>query len=113
MGKGLFGRLQSEIDAREKSPGLSMTDILDLEEPLAGLVNWMMRQQQVDLPGVMAFLGQDEAQAKAFMQQLLEKGFVREIDKEGVCYYRVRLAPKKVGRLSDGLWNAIDKKVEE
>ncbi len=113
MGKGLFGRLQSEIDAREKSPGLSMADILDLQEPLAGLVNWMMRQQQVDLPGVMAFLGQDEQQAHAFMQQLLDKGFIREVDKGGVCYYRVRLAPKKVNRLSEGLWNAIDKKVEE
>ncbi len=113
MGKGLFGRLQNEIEAREKSPGLSMADILDLQEPLAGLVNWMMRQQQVDLPAIMAFLGQDEKQAHIFMQQLLDKGFVREIEKGGNCYYRVRLAPKKVNKMSDGLWNAIDKKVED
>ncbi len=113
MGKGLFGRLQNELEAREKSPGLSMVDILELEEPLAGLINWMMRQTQVDLPGVMAFLGQDEKQARAFMQQLLDKGFVRIVEKEGDCYYRVRLAPKKVPKLSEGIWNAIDKKVEE
>ena len=43
MGKGLFGRLQNEIEAREKSPGLSMADILDLEEPLAGPVNMGVR----------------------------------------------------------------------
>ncbi len=113
MGKGLFGRLQNELDAREKSPGLNMGDILELQEPLAGLVNWMMRQDQVELPAIMAFLKQDEASARSFMQQLLDKGFVREIERGGKTCYRIRLAPKRGGKLSDGLWNAIDKKVEE
>ncbi|MGB8644348.1 MAG: hypothetical protein WCF84_03875 [Anaerolineae bacterium] len=113
MGKGLFGRLQGELDAREKSPGLSMGDILELQEPLSGLVNWMMRQQQVDLPGVMAFLHQDEDSARSFIKQLMDKGFVREIEKDGATFYRVRLAPKKGGKLSDGLWNTIDKKVQD
>ncbi len=113
MGKGLFGRLQGELDAREKSPGLSMGDILELEEPLSGLVNWMMRQQQVSLEGIQGFLKQDQATAQKLLQELIDKGFVREIEKGGVTYYRIRLAPKKAGRLSEGLWNALDKKVEE
>ena len=113
MGKGSFDRLQNEIEAREKSPGLSMADILNLQEPLAGLVNWMMRQPQIDLPGVMAFLEQNETQAQALMQQLVDKGFLTEIEKGGAHYYRVRLASKKVGKLSDGVWNSMDKKAEE
>lgn len=112
MGKGLFDRVQGELEARQKSPGLSMSDLLTLPEPLSGLLNWMMRQEQVALADVVAFLGQDEAHTRALLADLLDKGFIREIEIRGVTQYRVRLAPKRGRALPANLWEALDEKVE-
>lgn len=49
MDKGLFNRLQGELEAREKSPGLNMSDLLALPEPQSGLLRWMVRKGQVGL----------------------------------------------------------------
>ncbi len=113
MGKGLFGRVQSELDAREKTPGLTMADILDLPESLRGLVNWMIRQDQVELAQVAQYLGQDEAGARSMIATLLEKGFVREIQVTGCTFYRVRLAPKKKREMPSDVWRALDGKLDK
>lgn len=44
MGEGLFGRLEQELEARDKAAGLSMADILSLPDTLRALVNWMLRK---------------------------------------------------------------------
>ncbi len=113
MGKGLFGRVQSELDAREKTPGLSMADILDLPESLRGLVNWMMRQDQVELSQVAQYLGQDAVGARGMLATLLEKGFVRELDIKGSVYYRIRLAPTRKRDLPPDVWQALDGKLDK
>ncbi len=107
---GLFGRLQDEMNAREVSPGLTMSDILTMPDSLSRLINWMMRQGQVDLPAVAGFMGEDERNAKSMLTNLMAKGFVREIDLHGSTLYRVRLAPKKARKMPSNLWNAIEDK---
>jgi len=57
MGKGLFDRLQGELEAREKLPGLVVSDLLTLPEALRDLLNWMIRHDQVALADVTDFLG--------------------------------------------------------
>ncbi len=110
---GLFGRLQGEINAREISPGLSMSDILAMPETLGRLVNWMMRQGQVDLPGVAGFLGQDENAANKTLKSLIAKGFVRELDIRGSTFYRIRLAPKRARKSTSDIWKALEDKAPE
>ena len=56
MGSGLFGRLEQELDAREKTPGLSMGDIISLPDGLRRLVNWMIRERQVEAEAAAAFI---------------------------------------------------------
>ncbi len=109
---GLFNRLQGELDAREQSPGLRMSDLLTLPEPLAGLLNWMIRQVQVGLDDVAAFLQRDEEEARTVLAGLREKGFVREIEMRGMTTYRVRLAPKRGRKMPADLWQALDDRVE-
>lgn len=113
MGKGLFGRVQSELKAREKTPGLSMADILELPESLRHLVNWLMRQDQVELRQISEYLGQNEKVARDMLTVLLDKGFVREIDIKGCVYYRIRLAPKKKKDMPSSVWGALDEKMEK
>lgn len=109
---GLFNRLQGELEARERSPGLRMSDLLTLPEPQSGILKWMLRQERVSFADLVAFLGQDEAHARAIVADLCEKGFVREIEIRGVLEYRVRLAPKRGRSMPADLWQALSDKVE-
>ncbi len=112
MEKGLFNRLQGELEAREQSEGLKMSDLLELSEPLSGLLNWMMRRGQVTFADVTAFLGEDEARTRTILAALRDKGFVREIEIRGLTQYRVRLAPKRGRALPSNLWQALAEKIE-
>lgn len=109
---GLYNRLQGELEARQKSPGLRMSDLLALPDPIGNLLNWMIRQQQVGLAEVAAFLKQDEECAHTVLVDLRDQGFVREIEMRGVTTYRVRLAPKRGKTMPADLWQALDDKVE-
>ena len=113
MGKGLFGRVQAEVKAREKTLGLSVADILDMPDPPRNLINWMMRQVEVTLPQAATHLGKDETNARAMLTSLMEKGFVREIDIKGDLRYRVRLAPKRKSALPSNLWRVLDDKTRD
>lgn len=113
MSGGLFNRVQGELEAREKSPGLTMADLLTLPEHQADLLNWMMRQAEIPLVEVAAFLGQDEEQARAILTNLIQRGFVREIEMRDVTTYRVRLAPRRGRHMPLNLWQALEDKVEE
>ena len=113
MDKGLYNRLQGELEAREKSPGLSMSDLLSLPEPQSSLLSWMVRQGQVELEDVTAFLKQDAESTRALLADLVDKGYVREIEMRGVKQYRVRMAPKRGHELPANLWQALDDKVQD
>ncbi len=110
MSEGLFRRLEGEVQAREQSPGLRMSDLLALPEPVCSLLNWMLRQTQVSPGEVANWLGKDEAQAREVLADLLGKGFIREIEIRGVMTYRVRLAPKRGRALPSDLWKALEEK---
>ncbi len=113
MGKGLFDRVQGELEAREKSPGLQMSDLLALPEAASRLLNWMMRQQQVTLAEALNFLGQAEPQVRATLEDLCGQGYVRVFELRGVTQYRVRLAPKRGRACTPDLWAALDDKVPQ
>ncbi len=113
MSAGLFGRLQSELDARDKAAGLSMADILDLPDPLRQLMNWLMRQEEADLADVAGFIKEDEAKTRDMLAELGEKGFVRELQISGKLTYRVRLASRRRAQLSLDIWQALETKARE
>ena len=112
MAQGIFDRVRGELAAREKSPGLTMSDLLTLPEPQSGLLTWMLRQEAVAFGEVMAFLGGDEAHARRVLADLLDQGLIRELEMRGVTQYRVRLAPKRGRALPSNLWQALNDKVE-
>jgi len=113
MDKGVFGRLQSELDARTKAAGLSMADILALPDTPRSLVSWMLRQEEVSLQQLAAHVGHDEATTHAMVAGLVESGLVRELHLKGEQRYRVRLAPRKQRGLPADLWRALDQKLEQ
>ncbi len=112
MGGGMFDRLDNELDARDKSPGLNMADLLTMPEPQRGLLRWMMRQRAVPYADIVAFLGGDEEQTRLVLAGLVDGGMVRAFELRGVQQYSVRLAPKKGRKLPGNLWQALSDKVE-
>ncbi len=113
MGRGLFDRLEGELAARERSPGLSMSDVLLLPEPLDRLTTWMLRQGQVSIEDVVEFLKQDQQQVQQCLGELLERGFIRKVTIGETTTYRVRLAPRRKRQMPLDLWQALEDKVEE
>lgn len=111
MSRGIFHSLEGELAAREKSPGLSMSDVLVLPDPLDRLAKWLLRQRQVSLDEVVEFLEQDEQQAQQCLEEMLDRGFVREVPIGGTTYYRVRLAPTRRREIPLDIWQALSDKV--
>ena len=113
MGSGLFGRLEQELDAREKTPGLSMSDILTLPDTLRRLVNWMIRERQVEIEAAAAYMGQGETEISALLADMIEKGYVTQFEIRGQTFFRVRLAPKRGRETPLDIWGSLDEKCEE
>jgi len=89
-----------------------MSDLLTLPEPLSGLLNWMIRQGSAALADIVAFLGEDEARARLLLADLLDKGWIRELEIHGVTQYRVRLAPKRGCAVPGKLWQASSNRLD-
>ena len=113
MSQGLFGRLEHELEARDKAAGLSMADVLALPDPLRELVNWILRKNVVSLQDAMAQVGQDEATTRSMLASLVDKGFVREMLIRGEPHYKVRIASRTRRALPSNLWRALDEKLEQ
>ncbi len=107
---GLFDRLQNEVTAREKSPGLTMSDIFALPDSSCRLLSWMIRQGQVEVEKIAAFLEQDEPATRLMLSNLVQEGFVREIVLPDKTLYQVRLAQKQNRKMPGNLWKAIEDK---
>jgi hypothetical protein len=112
MGRGIFDRVEGELAAREKSPGLSMSDVLLLPDPLGRLCKWMLRQQRVSPGDVVEFLEQDEPLAQQSIEDLLDRGFIRQVAIGATTHYRVRLVPKRKRELPLDIWQALSDRVE-
>ena len=89
-----------------------MSELLALPEPLSGLLNWIMRQGQVTLAQVTAFLDQDEEHTRALLVDLHNRGFVRATEIRVVTNYSVRMAARHGRTLPSDLWQALDEQVE-
>jgi hypothetical protein len=113
VGEGLFRRLQGELAAREKSPGLTMRDVLNMPSPLDRLAQWMLREEQFTAEGVAEVLGGDEARAAEVVADWLDKGYIRDVTVRGETTYAVRTASRRPREIPLDLWAALQNKVEE
>ena len=111
MGTGLFGRVEQELQAREKTPGLTMADILTFPPPMRRLANWLVREREVDLPAAVAFMDGDEATTRAVLSEMVGKGYVLALDIRGETRYRIRLARRRRREVPLDIWQSLDEKV--
>jgi predicted transcriptional regulator len=111
MGKGLFGRVQQELEAREKVAGLTMADVLQLPAAERELVNWIVRSGEVSEAAIVTHLGQ-AASAQSLLTTLLDKGFIRAEVIQGEAHYSAHFAPRRKRALPEGIWQALTDKLQ-
>ncbi|MEM7127849.1 MAG: hypothetical protein AAF702_16065 [Chloroflexota bacterium] len=110
---GLFDRLQSELEAREKAEGLTMADVLALPDEQSALVSWLIRQKEASLNDVAQYLDTSEADAQTMLNSLVEKSFIREMMIAGVTRYKIRFALKRGRDLPLNIWQTLDDRLPD
>jgi hypothetical protein len=113
MARGIFGRVEAELESRNKSPGLSMLDVLEMPETLRGVVQWLMRHGAVPAAEIAAHTALNETAVRELLAPLIEKGDVIEFELKGKMAYRVRLAAKRKRDATSDIWQALNDKIEQ
>lgn len=108
---GLFDRLQSEIEAREKAEGLTMADVLALPDEQSKLLTWLINQKEASLYEIVNHLNVPEPEVRSMMDSLVEESFVREMPVAGVVRYKVRFARRRGRDLPLNIWQTLDEKL--
>jgi hypothetical protein len=88
--------------------GLRMADTLTLPDPLRRLVTWMVRQREVDLADVNAFMAQDQGAARTLLDRLVAQDVLAVVEAKGEPRYRIRLARRQGRQLPEKIWQAIE-----
>jgi DNA-binding MarR family transcriptional regulator len=111
MSKGVFGRLENELAARDKAAGLTIADLLSLPAPQRRLVQWLMRDGEANHAAVIAQVGQDEHAAQAMIDALVEQGYVRATTVNNERRYAARLQRRGARDLPLNIWTALSGKI--
>jgi predicted HTH transcriptional regulator len=113
MPKGLFERLQDEIEAREQRGGIGLADLLTLPENLRGLIQQVMRRGQVSAAELVQEFDISEKAVEPLLQSLVEKGYLARVPEMTPPRYKVALGRRRARQIPTGLWSALAGKVEE
>lgn len=108
MSRKPFNPSAAGDEDNENPSGLSMVDVLALPDVEQRLVKWMMRQKDVSLAEIAAYMEQDEESLVVTLNALKEQGFVQELKVDEEIRYRPCLAAKQRSRDSKNLWQSLD-----
>jgi uncharacterized membrane protein len=110
---GLFNRLKDELDARGSKPGLSPIDLLDMPDALATVINKIIRNNGMKLEHIAKDLEQSPEDTEKSLNELVKKGYVRQIKVKEEIWYKAHFGRKADKVLSAGIWSSLDSVVEE
>jgi predicted ArsR family transcriptional regulator len=103
----LFDRLQDEINSQESQEGISPVDLLDLPASISKIIKKIIRRNGMKLEEIAQELDQSVEQAKESLDELVAKGYVRQVEVKEVIWYKARFAQKRNRTLSAGFWSAL------
>lgn len=105
----LFDLLQEELDDLEQQETFTSVDLLDLPPALANLIGEIMYRNGMSLTEIAAELRQTSRTTKEFLDKLIEKGYLCQVNVKQEVLYKTnfrRKAKKPSGR--DKLWSTLD-----
>ena len=112
MDKGLFRRLQEDLEIQEQGGGLTPADTLMLPDPLRKVVNLVTRRRVMTVDDLVEATGASAEDMAGRLAELVEKGFVREMEVAGELQYKVIFARKRGRHVPLNLWSSLGEKTE-
>jgi hypothetical protein len=117
---GLFDRLQNQIENRDKDAGISPLDLATLPLPMRRIMRTMLREVEMthsELVQVMAAMPEadrlSQAELEESLSKLAQEGWLIRLGVDELVTYKVNLRRKAGSTLAQGIWSALDSKMEK
>jgi DNA-binding MarR family transcriptional regulator len=110
---GIFDRIQSEVEAREKQEGITLAELLDLSPSLRRLMNRITREGGLTVTAAAEHLEESPANTQKMLDRLVEKGYLEREKREEGWVYRTRFARKRGRDMPVGIWSALGERTGE
>jgi DNA-binding MarR family transcriptional regulator len=109
---GLFDRLQSEIESRQRVEGITSADLLDLSPELRRIINMIMRRREMSLAEIILELDMRPSEARRLLDTLVEKGYLKTFEVKGELHYKTFFARRRGREMLLNIWDALSGKVK-
>ncbi len=83
--------------------GPNLSDVLTLQETEQKVINWVMRQGEVKLSEMVAYLSQTPEKTVTLLDSLVDRGFIREIESDDEPRFRTRFQARRSRQLVQDL----------
>jgi hypothetical protein len=117
---GIFDRLQTKIDDKNKQGGITVLDLADLPPALRKIMRLMLRQIRMDylqLCAAMDNLPEAERLARVDLDRSLEtltaQAWLTRLGEGAKAVYKVNLRVKSGSTLAGGIWVSLDEKLKK
>lgn len=104
---GLFDRLQSEIEGRERQAGLSPVDLLDLPDAGRRVVQLLARQGELADAAIAEGLGLDAPALEPVLADLVERGFILRRAIRGIPHSRTYFGQRRAREVPLNIWDTL------
>ena len=117
---GLFDRLQSQINDKNREGGITALDLADLSPALRKIMRLMLRQLQMTYPQLceaMEGLPEKERLNRTdldlSLENLTQQAWLTRLGEGSKAVYKVNLRAKSGSTLASGIWSALDDKLKK
>ena len=111
---GIFGRIQGELEEREKhEEGITPADLLSLSAPLAQLMRHITREGELTAEAAAQGLGESPENVRQMLDTLCERGFLQREERDEGWVYSTHFADKQGRNLPVGIWSAIGQRTKD
>jgi hypothetical protein len=117
---GVFDRLQSKIEDKQKEGGITALDLADLPPTLRKIMRLMLRQLQMGYPELckaMDDMPEENRLSRADLDKSLEaltqQAWLTRLGEGSKAIYKVNLRAKSGSTLASGIWSALDEKLKK
>ncbi len=108
MDNEAFNTLKRDVESMTEVEGLTMTDLLTFPDDLRLLLNWMMRENGVQIEEMASYLAQEVNEARMLLEKMIEKGLIEEIKKKEEEQYQVLVKSSRNYRVPKKIWQVIE-----
>ncbi len=111
---GIFGRIQGELEDREKhEEGITPADLLNLSVPQRQLMRHIIRAGELTAEAAAQEMGESPANTRPMLDALCETGYLQREERDTGWVYSTHFADKRGRPLPVGIWSALGQRTKD